>query len=231
MLALVIKDFRANWTYVVLGLAVLLTLSMSFIYTALKAPFAVDPDLLIYFLMVIVSSIVFSLLFLMIEQLYNTNIIFASLPVSRKQFVVQRYVATYLQFVLALGIHFIGLQLGIYFYGVTDQVVLESIHNPLVWLLILLVLISINGFSMPFYFKHGLGKGILIIGLIQCFSCISFVYVMISFTEIWDGCQQLIFAIISLNPLVTIPICIGITFLISWVSTQISISIYKSKDL
>lgn len=231
MLVLVIKDFRANWKYVVLGLAVLLTLSLSFIYTALKAPFAVDPDLLIYFLLVVVSSIVFSLLFLMIEQMYNTHILFASLPISRKHFVAQRYMATYFQFVLALGIHFIGLQIGIYFYGVTDQTILEPLYNPLIWLLILLVVICINGFSMPFYFKHGLGKGILIIGLIQCFSCISFVYIMISFTEIWDAFQQLIFTIISLNSLVTIPICIGSTLLISWVSTQISISIYKSKDL
>ncbi len=231
MLVLVIKDFRANWKYVVLGLTVLLTLSLSFIYTALKAPFAVDPDLLIYFLLVIVSSIVFSLLFLMIEQMYNTNMLFASLPISRKQFVVQRYMATYLQFVLALGAHFIGLQIGIYFYEVTDQTILEPIYNPHVWLLNLLAMMFINGFSMPFYFKHGLRKGILIIGLIQCFSCISFVYIMISFTEIWDTFQQLIFTIISLNSLVTIPLCIGSTLLISWVSTQISISIYKSKDL
>ncbi len=231
MLALVIKDFRANWTYVVLGLAVLLTLSMSFIYTALKAPFAVDPDLIIYFLMVIVSCVLFSLLFLMIEQLYNTNIIFASLPISRKQFVVQRYAATYLQFVLALGVHFIGLQLGIYFYGLTDLAALGLVYNPLIWLLILLVMMCINGFSMPFYFKHGLGRGILIIGLIQCFSCITFVYIMISFSEIWDEIQDVIFTVISIDTFITIPICIGITFLISWISTQISFSIYKSKDL
>lgn len=231
MLQLVIKDFRANWSYVLLGLAVLLTLSMAFIYTALKAPFAVDPDILIYFLIVIVSSIVFSLLFLMIEQLYNTNILFASVPVSRKQFVEQRYVATYLQFILALGVHFLGLQFGIYFYGAMDHLVIEPLHNPLIWLLILIVMIIINGFSMPFYFKFGLRKGILIIGLIQSFSFIAFIYIMMSFSEIWDAFQNMIFNIIAINTLITIPICIGLSLLITWISIQTSVSIYKSKDL
>ncbi|PCI31468.1 MAG: hypothetical protein COB60_11590 [Flavobacteriaceae bacterium] len=231
MLQLVIKDFRANWSYVLLGLAVLLTLSMTFIYTALREPFAVDPDVLIYFLIVIVSSIVFSLLFLMIEQLYNTNILYASVPVSRKQFVQQRYVATYFQLILALGVHFLGLQIGIYFYGSMDPLVLEALYNPLTWLLILIVLVILNGFSMPFYFKFGVRKGILIIGLIQCFSLIAFVYIMMYFSEFWDAFQNMIFNVIALNTLTTIPICIGLSLLLTWISIQTSVSIYKSKDL
>jgi len=231
MLRLVIKDFRANWKYVALGLGVLFALSSSFMYTALKAPFSVDPDLLIYFLLVIVSSVVFTLLFLMIEQLYNTNIIFASLPISRRQFVVQRYVATYLQLLLGFGFHFIGLQIGIYFSEGIDQVVEDQVYNPRVWLLVLLFVMSVKAFSMPFYFKHGLRKGILIIGLVQCFSCIAFVYIMMSYTQIWDALQRLIFTVISFNSQVTIPICIGVTVLFLWISTQVSILIYKSKDL
>jgi len=231
MLQLVIKDFRANWTYVLLGLAVLLTLSMSFIYTALKAPFEVDPDILIYFLIVIVSSIVFSLLFLMLEQLYNTNILFASVPISRKQFVEQRYLTTYLQFLLSLGVHFLGLQIGIYFYGAIDHSTIEPLYSPLIWLLILIVMIIINGFSMPFYFKFGLRKGVFIIGLIQCFTFIAFVYIMMSFSEIWAAFQNMIFNVIALNTFITIPFCIALSLLITWISIQTSVSIYKSKDL
>ncbi len=231
MLQLVIKDFRANWSYVLLGLAVLLMLSMAFIYLGLKESFEVDPDVLIYFLFVIVSSILFSLLFLMIEQLYSTNILFATVPVSRKQFVIQRYISTYIQFVLALLTHFVGQLLGSFFYGEIDNLIMEPLYNPLIWLMILIVLIIINGLSMPLYFKHGLRKGFLIIGLIQCFSFIAFVYIMLSFKEIWDVFQNIIFTVISLNTVITIPICIALSLLITWISIQTSILIYKSKDL
>ncbi|WP_339753393.1 ABC-2 transporter permease [uncultured Winogradskyella sp.] len=172
---LIIKDFRANWMYQLWGLAILFFASVVFTYIVLKENGRADPELVIYFIVVLLSSSAVSLLFMIIDELYQTDELFISLPVKRNQIVIAKYTSSIVQIILALSVHFLGVQIVSYFFGELNNSELKIIYNPIVWLSIFIILLLFKSYAYPLYFKFGLTKGVGIHCVIQFLILVIFI--------------------------------------------------------
>ena len=127
MLQLIIKDFRANRVYVLMSLAILFIISTVFILLVLEASDDIEPELVVYTIIIMLSSSSVSLLFFFQDEVFKTDEIFVSLPVKRSEVVLAKYATSFLQLLLALFVHFLGLQLGVLIQGGSSNPDLPSI--------------------------------------------------------------------------------------------------------
>ena len=231
MRQLIYKDFRANWMFLLFALAILFALSSAFIYNWIGENGRTDPGLVLYYLTVLSSSSILSLLFMKVDEVYQTEAVFASLPIARGQMVKARYGSGLVQAILALVVHFLGAQLGAFLQGCSDYPALESIYDPMLWLGALIFLLLFNGCSYPFYFKFGLSRGALIVTICSFLFFATFVTVMINVDQAWDVFQNSILWVLDQNPVVTLLLFAGIFLLIIAGSLALSFNIYKNKDL
>ena len=102
MRQLIIKDFRANWTYLLFVLAILFAISMAFLYNWIGENGRSDPGLVLYFLIVLLSSALVSMLFMKVDEVYRSDEIYASLPVIRSQIVIARHGSGAVVFLMSL---------------------------------------------------------------------------------------------------------------------------------
>ena len=231
MKQLILKDFRANWQYLLMSFCVLFTISTLFIYSMLEYQGRADPDLILYFLQVMMTSIFFSLLFFKVDEMYNTNEIFVSLPVSRSQIVKARYVNTVVYVFIAIIIHFAGSQFGIFIHNGSQNSELILLYNPSLWGFVFLSALIIGAYSMPFYFKFGINKGVLVVFVIHFLFVVFVITLIINMNGLWSDVQKALMSIIKISNTILIYSYISIVMLVVLISTLISVKIYKNKEI
>ena len=231
MLQLILKDFRANWPYQLFSLTILFSISTIFIYLMLDGNGSVDPGLILYFVMVVLSSSIVSLLFMTMDKLYNADSFFASLPVTRNQIVLAKYSTSFIQISLALIIHFLGVLFGAFMEGSTNYPELEIIYNPIFWLSTLIALTLFKSYAYPIYFKFGLSKGAVIQGVIQFTIFVIFVAIMVNYNNFWNIFQEGITWMLNQNKWMLITVVIAFFLLIMRGSIVLSIKVFKNKDI
>lgn len=230
MLQLILKDFRANWMYQSFNLVILFAISMGYMYILIEEKGKTDPDMVLYVLIVVFSSAIVSLLFMVIDKVSKTDELFLSLPVARKQIVIAKYVNSFVLFILALLVHFSGAILGAYIQGNMNYHGMKIFYNPTLWLLMGTMLILINGFSFPFYFKFGLRKGAMIV-IITGFLLLVLVFfgiLMLGLSNYIVPAWNWLSAQSSLIVLIEIII---LSLFIFGSSVSLSTKIYKNKDI
>ena len=163
MLSLIFKDFRANWMYQALGWGLLFAMSTGYV-VAFSAGNALEVEL--YIIGVVLSCLMLSNLFLFIDEFYQMHAVFASLPVTRNQIIWARYLSVFLQTSIALIVHIAGIQIASLFLDTPNDASFEILFRPGLWLSLLGLLLLFISLSYPFYFKFGMLKGNLIIGII-----------------------------------------------------------------
>ena len=230
MLQLILKDFRANWMYQSFSLVVLFAISTGSMYILIEEKGKTDPDMVLYVLIVVFSSAIVSLLFMIIDKVSKTDELFLSLPVARKQIVIAKYINSFVLFTLALLVHFSGATLGAYIQGNMNYPGMKIFYNPTLWLLIGTTLILINGFSFPFYFKFGLRKGAMIVIITEFL-----LLVLVFFGILMLGLSNYIVPTWNwLSAQSSLIVLIGIIILSLFIfgsSVSLSTKIYKNKDI
>jgi hypothetical protein len=229
MLQLILKDFRANWLYQLFSLAILFCISMLFIYHMIEENGSADPELFIYFMVVMLSSSAVSLVCMLIDELYQIDELFISLPVTRKQIVLAKYLSSIVQLALALVVHFLGAQVVIYFHGGLGNSELEIIYNPMVWIAVFMILLLFKCYSYPLYFKFGLMRGIAIHSLFQFILFVTFVVIMVNRNSSWNIFQEGINGILNQNRWILLTLVIAFFLLIMKGSLALSINNLKKK--
>lgn len=231
MLQLILKDFRANWLYQLFSLAILFCISTVFIYLVIEENGRADPELIIYLLVVLMSSSAVSLLFMIIDELHRIDEFFISLPVTRKQIVVAKYTNSIVQLLLALVVHFLGVQTVIYFHGGFDNAELKIIYNPILWISAFIILLLFKSYAYPLYFKFGLMKGVAVHSVIQCVLFVIFVAIMANYNKLWNFFTDGIIWILNQNMWILIPVVITLFLLIMKGSIVVSIKNFKNKEI
>lgn len=231
MWQLILKDFRVNWIYQLLSLVLLFLISALYMYAALQTKSSVDPDIVIYFMVVLLSTGITSFLFYGIDEISNTNEIIASLPVSRKQMVTARYTTTVVQVLLTLGFHFLGGIFGAYLQDGLDSDILKPIYDFRLWITIAFIVFTFSSYSYPLLYKFGLFKGMLIIGVGHFVLYVSFVITMILHQTVWGSIQEVIFWMLNLSEWISLPVFIAVSVLIMFGTLLASITIFKNKDI
>ena len=231
MLQLIIKDFRANWLYQLFSLAILFCISLLFIYNMIEENGSADPELVIYFVVVLLSSSAVSLVFMIIDELYKLDELFISLPVTKNQIILAKYTTSIVQLLLALVVHFLGVQVVIYFHGGLGNSELEIIYNPIIWISIFMILVLFKSYSYPFYFKFGLIRGVVIHSLLQFILFVIFVTTMVNYNNSWHALPEGISWIFNQNKWILLAVAITFFILIMKGSTALSINNFKMKDI
>ncbi|AFU68319.1 ABC-type transporter membrane protein [Psychroflexus torquis ATCC 700755] len=231
MLQLILKDFRANWLYQLVSLAILFCISLLFIYHMIEENGSADPELVIYFVVVLLSSSAVSLVFMMIDEMYKMNEFCISLPVTRNQIVVAKYTSSIVQLALALVLHFLGVQVVVYFHGGLGNPELEIINNPIIWISAFMILLLFKSYSYPIYFKFGLMKGVAIHSVLQFILFVIFVVLMANYNHSWNGYPEGISWILNQNKWALLIVVTAFTILMMKGSTVLSTKIFKKKDI
>ncbi len=224
MLKLVIKDFQVSRIYLLLLIAVLALISIG--YTrALGSGEKVESEL--YVIVVLLSAMISSKLFLLQEAESNSETLIAGLPHTRKQIVIGRYVSSFLMILVVLGVHLIAIQI-----SSTDALRNENyiMYHPEMWIISGLALMLADAIAFPYYFKFGLGQGALMYGATMIFLFFLTVFTLGRYDRsIWF--REFMQAVFE-QPKVLLTIELIILFLlVLWSSLSISINVYKNKDL
>jgi hypothetical protein len=190
-----------------------------------------DPELVIYFVVVLLSSSAVSLVFMIIDELYKLDELFISLPVTKNQIILAKYTTSIVQLLLALVVHFLGVQVVIYFHGGLGNSELEIIYNPIVWISIFMILLLFKSYSFPLYFKFGLIRGVVIHSLLQFILFVIFVTTMVNYNNSWHALPEGISWILNQNKWILLAVAITFFILIMKGSTALSINNFKMKDI
>tara|TARA_R100001369_G_scaffold91869_1_gene134521 strand:- start:1999 stop:2595 length:597 start_codon:yes stop_codon:yes gene_type:complete len=190
-----------------------------------------DPELVIYFMVVMLSSSAVSLLFMILDELYKIDQFFISLPVTRTQMVKAKYCSSLLQTGFAFVVHFLGTQFGIYLEGSINYPDLVIIYNPMWWLIVFTLLLVFKSYAYPIYFKFGLIKGIAIQSILQFLCFVFFVIIMINFSKIWNYFQNGLIWVFNQNMLTVLMACAVSIILVMNGSVTVSIKVFKNKDI
>jgi hypothetical protein len=188
-----------------------------------------DPELLIYFCVVMLSSSAVSLVFMLIDELHKIDELFISLPVTRNQIVIAKYTSSIVQLLLALIVHFLGVQVVIYFHGGLGNSELEIIYNPIIWISVFMILVLFKSYSYPLYFKFGLIRGVAIHSLLQFILFVIFVAIMVNYNNSWNALPEGISWIFNQNWWILLIIVTVFFLVIIKGSIVLSIKNFKKK--
>jgi ABC-2 type transport system permease protein len=157
----------------------------------------------------------------LIEDKYRTEQIISSLPVSKRSIVLSRYVSSFLITGFGMILYFVSslLYSSIFKDNTADLKSMVSLQGGAVFLLFSLLLVAL---FLPFYFKLGIGKALLIFpAVVAVFSAV-----------IWLGIEAVSF---NLQDSLNTPLALSILFILSsgimGASISISIKAYKLKEL
>lgn len=224
MLKLVIKDFRISKFYLLLLFIVLAAVSVGFMLS-LRAGNSIEAEL--YVIVVILSAVISSKLFLLIEAEADADRLFIGLPITRKQLVVSKYIVSTLMILLVLMVHLVAVL-------ASSSVEMRNenylMFYPAMWIISGLVLILSDSLSFPFYFRFGLLKGGIMYGITMLTLSLLTVFTLGQINRsIWF--HDLVMCILSQPIGFLITEFIALFILILWGSIFISISVFKNKDL
>ena len=223
---LIKKDFRAHWKLQLASMSIPFILSLVYILVLDGSASMKSEATLLFSISVIMSSKIVSLLFMKIDEAYYANIVIASLPVTRSQIVIARYVSSFIQILMALVTHLLAVGIGLYFRENLNYELLGFISQPMYWVIILLITVSYLLFTLPFCLNFGLKK--VVAGILT----IQFVLIPIGFLSLlilseifqinWASSWSFIIALILLA---------GLVLIMAAGSVAISLYTYNKKDL
>lgn len=185
---LILKDFKTSWLYLLISLLAAFALFIVVLTAMLDDGGNVMAGL--YLVVVIMSCMFLSLLFIKIDDIFNTDEIYASLPVNRSAIVIARYVSSVTQIILILILAATAAYPALYFQERLSDPAMQLLAEPAIWMILFVVVTLLISFTFPFYFKYGLGKGMVALMIFQfsIFGLGYFAYLMIpsdSFLHNW----------------------------------------------
>ncbi|MEO9869688.1 ABC-2 transporter permease [Ekhidna sp.] len=224
MLKLVIKDFRANRTYLLLLFIVLAAISFGF-NLAIIAESEVEAEL--FPLVVILSAMVASKLFILAEAEVSADKLFAGFPVTRKEMVLAKYISSGLLILMALSIHLLVIRI-----SSTEALRSENsfIYQPEMWIISGLILIISDAFSFPFYFRYGIAKGAMMYGVVLI-TFMMLTVLVLNMLNPGDLLHALFLRVTDQPAWAIFAELVALFLLILSSSILISISVFKTKDL
>lgn len=232
MLQLIFKDFRAYLPYQLLSLLV------AFVMSTLAVVFMLTAGDQIYLGIFVVGSMLcssmFSMVFMMMDESYGASEVYASLPVSRRQIVWARYLTSSVQILLVLAACILAAQPVAVFQESLDDPALQVIYHPLFWVMMLLLLLLVVGFSYPFYFKYGLGKGALILGLVQIVLIVVAglaYYLFAPYLDLKNELHTVFQWLLRQKPLFLILLVTGVWLIMLRGSVELSVRLFQKRDL
>ena len=189
MIQLVIKDFKAGKVYLISTLLTLVLISIGFMLIRLTDD---TPEVELYILVVLISCSITARLFILINESYQVDKQFISLPVSRNQMVKARYFSSLALIAISMIVHLtIVLTFG-QFSQISNQTSLSILYEPTLWVILGLLLVIGNNLSYPFHFKFGFYMGSVIsifcqfILLVLIVFCAQFTSVQNLFNRLWE---------------------------------------------
>ncbi len=230
ILKLIVKDFRANAAYTISSLVILFMVSAVFISLFIIENGRADPELAFYFVIVVFSSSIVSLLYIKVDELYGMEKVFFSMPIAKKQIVIGKYGSTLTHIVFALLIHFLGTQIAAIINRVPDYPHLGITRYPMFWFWLLLIIICFKSFAYPFFFKFGLARGSLVYGLIQ-FTLIVLMVLGHKLYALFKNLDTVVVWVSNQNLLITILVCASFVLGLMAFSIKLSIHFYNQKTL
>jgi len=226
---LIRKDLWANGMTQLKALSLLFALSVFFIYFWLNEGGEVDPGIVFYILIILLSSSIVSLLYMKTDELNQMNKHFASLPVKRSEIVIARYASSYILIVGALPAHFLGIQMAVLLWG-DNHINLDITYNPSFWISICLALMFFKSLALPFYFKFGLNKGMFIYSLTMFMLLIGSMLSYQVFNPLY-GIQQFGTWLSDQSIVAVLSTGIALYLLLLAGSAGLSIKYYKNQEL
>lgn len=162
---LILKDFRASWRYVLISISAAYLLLMVVLTMMLDDGGSIFAG--VYMIVVLMSCMSLSLLFIKVDDVFNANQIYASLPVHRSAIVIARYITSIFLIILGLLVAILAFSPAQYFQQSFNDPVLQYIYQPEIWIALFVALIILVSFTFPFYFRFGLGRGIVALIIFQ----------------------------------------------------------------
>lgn len=238
---LVIKDFQANKTYTLLGLALVFVLTAVLMVSAMlndgggeSASQYNSVMTRMYSLIIVLVIRMTSFLYLKIDDMYSIDGTIASLPVTRKDVVYSRYVSSGILLVLAIIIQLLVTLIVELVFGARGDSALSFIHEPAPWFFVLLLFLFFNSLSFPFYFRFGTRLGVLIVVIAQ------FLVVVLVFTVLnnlgdsfnwFERMEEFLEWTLIENLTESLILCALFVALLVTVSAKLSAKIYKTRDI
>ena len=237
MWKLVKKEYHANFKFQVLGLVLVAFTSTLFAMLWLNEVASSEPvemyfDLAtgFYAMVVLVSTRINSLMFFMIDEVNDSEAVFASLPVKRGQIVLAKYLSSLGQLVLAISVHLITMLVVTHFMLGLDHPALEFITAPELWIMLVIIIVLLNSFAIPFYLQYGLQNGLFLV-LVSQFILIVISFWIYKFFELEDPIQDWLNWVGTNSSVAILGTITLFCFAIISISLKISLKIYNNKEL
>ena len=240
LIKLVKKDFQSGKVYTIFSLVILFILSVLLmastmdLNTANSAGESATIEMMIYLIMITLVSRVGSLLYMKLDELYNVSYVITSLPVTRKEIVMAKYVSASLHVGLSLLIQLLAVVIVILISGLWSAPGLSFAYSPTFWFALLLILIAYNSLSFPVYFKYGLSRGVMAVLLIQfalALIIITVVYNLDDLSILFNQFENLLEWLKDQSLAGVLLVAILIVSLITTLSIKLSVNTYKVQDL
>ncbi len=224
MLRLLAKDFRAHRDYLLLFVAVYASISLGF-FLALSGDFGFEPEMfiLIYFL----GGMFASKLFVILDEVAASNAFIASLPITRNNQVLARYLSTFILTVVAAVVH-----LAVFEITAPDELKAMAgiVSQPAVWILPVILVIISSTFSYPLLYKFGMVRGALIYAISITMLLVLSMKITMTLNA-GESIRNVITALLAQPAwLIIVQMLLLITMLLT-ISIFVSTRIFKSSDI
>jgi hypothetical protein len=157
MLRLIKKDFIAGWMFLI-GVVLIIPFITSIAIFAMLDDFGgLIPGVFIFMVVMLCSASAF--IFWGIDQTFNADMIYASLPIKRFIIVLARYSSAFILTIGSYSLALISCYVAVNIFGQYDPA-FEIILSWRGILSLLVLLFLILAFIFPFIFRFGPGKGI-----------------------------------------------------------------------
>lgn len=224
MLLLIIKDFRAQKLYLMLLFIVITGMSAGFNITQRMET---DIEMELYIFAVVLSTIIASKLFMLIDYQTNAELFFGALPVNRKKMVMSSYGSSALLALLILGVHYLAVIIS----STEDlRTAYAFMYEAPMWIFAFVLLVLTDAFSFPFSFKYGLVKGTFVYG---CFLITLIITAIVTINTLNPSglLYSWFTAFFRQSPVILISQLTVFGIIILGVSIFISIRTYQGRDL
>lgn len=239
MLNLIKKDYLAGRIFL-LGIIILIPLISHLLLLSMIDNFG-GISIGVFVLGTIFLCIISSLLFIFIDTSFDTDMIYASLPTNRSNIVLARYLSSGIMILFSLGLIIVS-SISVIYIGEKFDPAFEILLSTRGILSILIMLLCIISFIMPFIFKFGSGRGIVssIITLVSLFFGIPFIKFLFNiiggiwvfqFDYLFNLLNEFLLFIAELSVIYAYILSILQIIVVVLISISLSIKFYKKRDL
>lgn len=238
MFDLIKKNFMIGWLFLI-GIVLLIPFISSIAIWAMLDDFG-GLIVGIFTLLTIGICIGSAFLFIGIDSAHNAEKIFVSLPIERSKIIISHYFSSFLMIIFSLSIVIFSCLSSIYIFDKPDPAfdILLSTRGIIGMVVFLFFILC---FMLPFVFKFGSGKGMMValftqIGIALIWPILKFLFTAISGVFSFDLdffnrlLQSTITWLLSLSVLKAYFLLFFIVVLVISLSISLSILFYKQRD-